>query len=60
MKNLLLGLGVIGLSPGDWFRYKYLYTPPDRTNLVLGRTFAAVALISFAVFFFMKFKEEGD
>jgi uncharacterized BrkB/YihY/UPF0761 family membrane protein len=60
MKNLLLGLGVIGLIPGAWFLYKYLYTPPDKSNLVLGGIFAAVALICFAVFFFLKFKEEGD
>jgi hypothetical protein len=61
MKNLLLGLGVIGLIPAGWFLYKYLYTlPPDRSNLVLGGVCAAIALICFAVFFFMKFKEEGD
>ena len=61
MKNLLLGLGVIGLIPAGWFLYKYLYTlPPDRTNLALGGAFTAVALICLAVFFFLKFKEEGD
>ena len=61
MKNLLLGLGVIGLIPGGWFLYKYLYeTPPDKSNLVMGGIFTAVALVCLAVFFFMKFKEEGD
>ena len=62
MKNLLLGLGVIGLIPGAWFIYRYLY--PDGTavksDLVLGGVLLAVALICFAVFFFMKFKEEGE
>ena len=60
MKNLLLVLGVIGLIPGAWFLYKYLYEPPDKSNLVWGGILAAVALICFAVFFFLKFKEEGD
>jgi hypothetical protein len=60
MKNLLLGLGVIGLIPGAWFLYKYLYTPPDKTNLVLGGVLLLVALVCFAFFFFMKFREEGD
>ncbi|HWO00117.1 MAG TPA: hypothetical protein VNS63_12705 [Blastocatellia bacterium] len=63
MKNLLLGLGVIGLVPGVWFLYKYLYQATnvqDRSNLILGGILLAVALICFAIFFFMKFKEEGE
>ena len=60
MKNVLLGLGVIGLIPGAWFLYKYLYEPPDKSNLVIGGILLAIALICFAIFFFMKFKEEGE
>lgn len=62
MKNLLLGLGVIGLIPGAWFIYKYLYPQgtAEKSDLVLGGCLLAVALICFAVFFFMKFKEEGE
>jgi hypothetical protein len=63
MKNLLLGLGVIGLIPGAWFLYKYLYpgsSAPDRTHLVVGGGCFVVALICLAFFFFMKFREEGD
>jgi hypothetical protein len=63
MKSLLLLVGVAGLGAGAWFLYKYLYQPvngPERTNLVLGGAFFLVALICFAVFFFMKFREEGE
>ena len=63
MKNLLLLVGVIGLGAGAWFLYQYLYPPPnvtERTNLILGGAFFLVGLICFAVFFFMKFREEGD
>ena len=63
MKNLLLGLGVIGLVPGAWFLYKYLYpgsAAADRNDLVLGGICAGVGLVCFAIFFFMKFREEGE
>jgi hypothetical protein len=63
MKNLLLLVGVIGLGAGAWFLYKYLYqvvNAPERTNLILGGIFFLVALICFAFFFFMKFREEGE
>jgi len=63
MKSLLLLVGVAGLGAGAWFLYKYLYQPVNvtvRTNLVLGGAFFLVALICFAVFFFMKFREEGE
>jgi len=63
MKNLLLLVGVIGLGAGAWFLYQYLYQPvngTERTNLVLGGAFFLVALVCFAVFFFMKFREEGN
>ncbi|HXU08886.1 MAG TPA: hypothetical protein VN743_07795 [Blastocatellia bacterium] len=63
MKNLLLLVGVIGLGAGAVFLYKYLYQPtntPERTNLVFGGAFFLVALICFAVFFFMRFREEGE
>lgn len=63
MKNLLLLVGVIGLGAGSWFMYQYLYQPnnaTERTNLILGGGFLLVALICFAVFFFMRFRAEGD
>ena len=63
MKNVLLGLGLIVLIPAGIYLYKYLYpgsSAPDRTHLVLGGTCFVVALICFAFFFFMKFREEGD
>jgi len=63
MKNVLLLVGVIGLGAGAWFLYQYLYqqtNSTERTNLVLGGVFFLVALICFAVFFFMRFREEGE
>ena len=62
MKNLLLLVGVIGIGAGAWFLYKYLYqaSSADKTNLILGGVFFLVALISFAIFFFKRFREEGE
>jgi hypothetical protein len=63
MKNVLLLVGVVGLGAGAWFIYQYMYTAQaaaQRTDLILGGVFLLVALICFAVFFFMKFREEGD
>ncbi|MFY9554179.1 MAG: hypothetical protein WAV20_01855 [Blastocatellia bacterium] len=63
MKNVLLLVGVAGLLAGAYFLYQYLYQPnnaPERTNLVLGGGLFLVALICFAIFFFMRFREEGE
>jgi len=64
MKNVLLLVGVVGLGAGAWFVYQYMYTPQgtttERTDLILGGVFLLAALICFAFFFFMKFREEGD
>lgn len=63
MKNVLLLVGVIGLGAGAWYLYKYLYQPnnvTERTNLIWGGIFFLAALVCFAVFFFMRFREEGD
>ena len=64
MKNALLLVGVIGLGAGAWFIYQYMYKPlsPDgtRTDLILGGVFLFAALVCFAFFFFMRFREEGD
>jgi len=63
MKNMLLALGVIVLIPAGIYLYKYLYpgsSAPERTHLILGGGCFVVALFCFAVFFFMKFRSEGD
>jgi hypothetical protein len=63
MKNVLLLVGVIGLGAGAWYLYKYLYQPnnvTERTNLILGGIFFLAALVCFAVFFFLRFRAEGD
>lgn len=61
--NALLLVGVIGLGAGAWFLYQFLYQPtnvPDRTNLIIGGVFLLAALFCFAVFFFIRFREEGE
>ena len=62
MNKLLLLLGVLGIGVGSVFIYKYLYPAQTaaKSNLVLGGVFFVVALVCFAVFFFKKFREEGD
>ncbi|MEK6286424.1 MAG: hypothetical protein AABO57_11835 [Acidobacteriota bacterium] len=63
MKNVLLLVAVIGLGAGAWFLYQFLYQPandPDKSNLILGGVFFLAALVCFAFFFFMKFRDEGD
>jgi hypothetical protein len=63
MNKLLLLLGVIGLGVGSFFIYRYLYPSPppaSRSDLILGGTCFAVALVCFAVFFFKRFRAEAD
>ena len=63
MKKLLLLIGVVGLGIGSWFIYKYLYPSPppaQKSDLVIGGGFFVIALVCFFVFFYQKFKEEGD
>jgi hypothetical protein len=63
MKAILLVVGLAGLGLGCWYIYQYMYTSSadaQRTDLIIGGGAFAVALICFAVYFFKKFREEGD
>jgi hypothetical protein len=62
MKNLLLLVGLIALGVGAYFLYNYLYqaSSNEKQNLILGGIFFVSSLICFAIFFFMKFRAEGD
>jgi hypothetical protein len=62
MKNLLLLVGLIALGVGAYYLYNYLYQPSahEKSNLIMGGIFSVAALACFAVFFFMKFREEGE
>jgi len=62
MKIVLLFLGVAGLVGGAYFLYQYLYqaSSADKSNLIWGGAFFLVALVSFAIFFFKRFREEGE
>ena len=63
MKAILLVVGVLGLGVGCWFIYQYMY-PADigggRNPLIYGGLSLAVALVCFAIFFFKRFREEGE
>jgi hypothetical protein len=62
MKGILLLVGLVTLGIGCWFMYQFMYAPPDvaKTDLIYGGLAFAVALVCLAVFFFKKFREEGQ
>lgn len=63
MNKLLLLVGILTLVGGAVFLYLYINqhdSTTERTNLILGGALSAIALICFAIYFFKKFKEEGD
>ena len=63
MKGILLLVGLVGLGLGSWFIYQYMYqdTAGEGKNpLIFGGLAFFVALICFAIFFFKKFREEGE
>jgi hypothetical protein len=61
MKAILLVVGVIGLGLGCWFIYQYMYEMSGGRNpLIYGGVALGVALVCFAIFFFKRFREEGE
>ncbi|MCI0488836.1 MAG: hypothetical protein L0229_19770 [Blastocatellia bacterium] len=65
MKHLLWVVGLVALGPGIWFLVKFsqsgdVDTGGETTNLIYAGIFLVIALICFGVFFYMRFKEEGD
>ena len=63
MKAILLVVGLASLGLGCWYVYQYMYTSQagaQRNDLIIGGAAFAVSLICFAIFFFRKFREEGD
>jgi hypothetical protein len=66
MKHLLWVVGLIALGPAAYFLYRYSNaTSMDDSKeamplLVYAGIFFLIALVCFAVFFFMRFRAEGD
>lgn len=65
MKHLLWVVGLIALGPAIWFLTQFLNAPSvddggRTTELVWAGVFFLVALACFAVFFFIRFREEGE
>lgn len=66
MKHLLWIVGLVALGPAVWFLMKFnsesgdVDTGGETTNLVIAGIFLVISLVCFAVFFYMRFKEEGD
>jgi LPXTG-motif cell wall-anchored protein len=69
MKHLLWVVGLVALGPAIWFIYQFNrlpdvdtagHTGQSTSYLIYAGIFFAVALICFAVFFFLRFKEEGE
>ncbi len=65
MKHALWIVGLIALGPAIWFLTKFLQqadvdTTGDTTYLQIAVPFFIVSLICFAIFFFKRFREEGE
>lgn len=66
MKHLLWVVGLIALGPAAWFLYRYSKaTSMDESKeamplLIYAGIFFVIALVCFAVFFFMRIRAEGD
>ncbi len=61
MKYLLLVIGLIALIPAIYFLTQSLNNAEGgTTNLLIAVILFVVSLASFAIYFFKKFREEGD
>ncbi|HVF92389.1 MAG TPA: hypothetical protein VNH22_20150 [Blastocatellia bacterium] len=63
MKHLLWVVGLISLALGTYFIYQYMYAKAgdtNRSNLIYGGVLFGISLIFWGVFFFRKFREEGE
>ncbi len=65
MKHLLWIVGLVALGPAVWFLLQFSQSHDvdkggDTSKLVYAGIFLVIALICFAIYFFKKFKDEGD
>ncbi len=62
MKHLLWVVGLIALGPALWFFNQFYKSPEEEGThyLAYAGIFFVIALVCFAVFFFIRFRAEGD
>ncbi len=63
MNHALWVVGLITLGFGSWQAYDYMYNSPTggpKTSLYIAFAAFAVSLICWAMFFFRRFREEGE
>jgi hypothetical protein len=66
MKHLLWIVGLVALGPTLYFFNEFYKLPPvDESNhgtqyLIYAGIFFLISLVCFAVFFFIRFREEGE
>lgn len=62
MKHLLWVVGLAALAPAIWFFTKFYQSPENEgtEHLVKAGIFFAISLVCWAIFFFLKFREEGQ
>jgi len=60
MKHLLWVVGIAAAIPAGIFGNKFFGGAGHRSDLLLCIVFAAIALIFFGIFFFIRFREEGS
>lgn len=62
MKHLLWVVGLIALGPTLYYFNQFYKQPEEQGKelLAIAGVFFLVSLICFAVFFFLRFREEGE
>ena len=62
MKHMLWVIGVVSLAPTLYFFSLFYKSPEEKgtEHLVVAGIFFAISLVMWAIFFFLKFREEGQ
>lgn len=61
MKNLLLVVGLVALIPAIYFLTQSLNNAETgSSNLLIAVILFVISLASFAIYFFKKFRDDGD
>lgn len=62
MKHLLWIVGLVALGPTLYFFNEFYKSPEEQGKefLAYAGVFFLIALVCFAVFFFIRFREEGE
>jgi hypothetical protein len=60
MRHLLWVIGLIALAAFAWFLYRYMYHGGNNNDLIVGGISGGIALVCFAIFFFIRIRQEAD